>query len=104
RMYRAIRSFVDPLGLRNSSLHQIVAPPGSRRTGTSGVGPRCARNRPSGGSARQGVRVMTQATLTLAGRGARRRGEGAVGPGTDVGLGEGAAGARRARDSAGRMR
>ncbi len=38
RMNRAIRSLVNPLGLRNSSLHQIVGPDASSRTGTSGVG------------------------------------------------------------------
>jgi hypothetical protein len=38
-MYRAMRSLVEPLGLRNSSLHQTAGPSGSRRTGTRGVGP-----------------------------------------------------------------
>ena len=39
RMCRAMRSLVDPLGLRNSSLHQTEGSPSSRQTGTSGVGP-----------------------------------------------------------------
>ena len=38
RMYVAIRSLVEPLGLRNSSLHQIVGPSSLSRTGTKGVG------------------------------------------------------------------
>ena len=38
RIYVAIRSLVDPLGFKNSSLHQIVGPLSSSRTGTSGVG------------------------------------------------------------------
>jgi hypothetical protein len=33
----AIRSLVEPLGLRNSSLHQITGPEASSCTGTSGV-------------------------------------------------------------------
>ncbi len=37
RMNPAIRSFVEPLGFRNSNLHQIVGPSASSRTGTSGV-------------------------------------------------------------------
>ena len=40
KMYRAIRSLVDPLGFRNSSLHQTVTP--SIVTGTKGVGASCA--------------------------------------------------------------
>ena len=38
RMKVAIRSLVEPLGFRNSSLHQIIGPSASSRTGTSGVG------------------------------------------------------------------
>src|SRR5215218_4217357 len=49
-----MRSFVEPLGLRNSSLHQMVGPSSCRRTGTSGVGPTCCRKRPSAGRGRQG--------------------------------------------------
>ncbi len=38
RMNRAMRSFVLPLGLRNSSLHHTAGNDGSSRTGTSGGG------------------------------------------------------------------
>ena len=36
-MYRAIRSLVEPLGLRNSSLHQITGSSADNWMGTSGV-------------------------------------------------------------------
>ena len=47
-----MRSLVEPLGLRNSSLHQMVGPSASRRTGTSGVGPICWRKRSAGSGRR----------------------------------------------------